>query len=67
VRPRAAAAGDYQYRCSKRGLPSAVRPRFFSSAKEVRLVIDHPNYRAIEVLSAAVRRWLAEDLGEAEP
>ena len=67
MRPLAAAAGDYQYRCSKCGLPSAVRPRFFSSAKEARLVIDHPNYRAIEVLSAAVRRWLAEDLGVAEP
>ncbi len=38
-----------------------------SAAKEVRLVIDHPNYRASETLSADVRRSLAEDLREPSP
>ena len=39
----------------------------FAAAKEVRLVIDHPHYRASEVLSADVRRSLAEDLREPQP
>jgi hypothetical protein len=47
--------------------PLGDKAPLFSAAKEVRVVIDHPHYRATEMLSAVVRRSLAEDLREAEP
>jgi uncharacterized protein DUF3501 len=47
--------------------PLGDKAPLVSAAKEVRLVIDHPNYRASEMLSADVRRSLAEDLREPTP
>jgi hypothetical protein len=47
--------------------PLGDKAPLFASAKEVRLVIDHPNYRAAEALSAEVRRSLVEDLREPQP
>jgi len=43
----------------------AARERFVNGPEPVRLVIDHPNYRATTVLPDAVRRSLAVDLSDA--
>jgi hypothetical protein len=43
----------------------AARERFVNGPDPVRLVIDHPNYRATTVLPDAVRRSLAVDLSDA--
>ncbi|HSD09563.1 MAG TPA: DUF3501 family protein [Candidatus Binatia bacterium] len=47
--------------------PLRDKAPLFAAAKEVRLVIGHPHYRASETLSADVRRSLAEDLREPQP
>ncbi len=43
---------------------AAARERFVRGDEAVRLVIDHPNYRAATVLEEPVRRSLAADLSD---
>lgn len=42
--------------------PPRLRSGFLDDAASVRLVIDHPNYRASTVIEGETRRTLAEDL-----
>ncbi len=43
-------------------VPEAARSALADPAADVRLVVDHPNYRAEAPLAAAVRRALVEDI-----
>ena len=43
-------------------LPEAARAALAESAADVRVVVDHPHYRAEAALAAETRKSLREDL-----